>query len=56
MTDFVKDYGEDRILSNLKTLMAPFDLSEDFSFPEKPLNYYSNIEYFELKTSESCMQ
>lgn len=46
MTDFVSEVDEDRILSNLKILIQPFDLDED-SIPEKPLNYFEKINLIE---------
>ena len=47
MTDFVEDSDENRILSNLKTLMQPFDFSEESQVPDKPLNYFEKINQIE---------
>lgn len=47
MTDFVEDSDENRILSNLKTLMQPFNFEEEPQVPEKPLNYFEKINQIE---------
>ena len=49
MTDFVEDEDSDenRILSNLKTLMQPFDFVEEPQVPDKPLNYFEKINQIE---------
>ena len=47
MTDFVEDSDENRILSNLKTLMQPFDFVEEPQVPDKPLNYFEKINQIE---------
>lgn len=47
MTNFVKDSDENRILSNLKTLMQPFDLDAQMVAPDKPLNYFEKINQIE---------
>lgn len=46
MTDFVSEVDEERILSNLKILIQPFDLGE-INIPEKPLNYFEKINIIE---------
>ena len=46
MTDFVSEVDEDRILSNLRILIQPFDLGE-INIPEKPLNYFEKINIIE---------
>lgn len=46
MTDFVSEVDEDRILSNLKILIQPFQLGE-INIPEKPLNYFEKINIIE---------
>lgn len=47
MTDFVEDSDEDRILSNLKTLMQPFDSIDQTVVPDKPLNQFDKINQIE---------
>lgn len=47
MTDFVEDSDENRILSNLRTLMQPFDLDAQMVAPDKPLNYFEKINQIE---------
>lgn len=47
MTDFVEDSDENRILSNLRTLMQPFDLDAQLVAPNKPLNYFDKINKIE---------
>ena len=47
MTNFVEDSDENRILSNLKTLMQPFDLDAQMVAPDKPLNYFEKINQIE---------
>lgn len=47
MTDFVEDSDENRILSNLKTLMQPFDFDAQMVAPNKPLNYFEKINQIE---------
>lgn len=47
MTDFVEGSDENRILSNLKTLMQPFDLDAQMVAPDKPLNYFEKINQIE---------
>lgn len=46
MTDFVSEVDEDRILSNLRILIQPFDIGE-VNIPEKPLNYFEKINIIE---------
>lgn len=48
MTDFVEESDEDRILSNLKTLMQPFDFNDQTVAPDKPLNYFEKINQIEI--------
>lgn len=47
MTDFVEESDEDRILSNLKTLMQPFDFDDQTVVPDKPLNQFDKINQIE---------
>ena len=47
MTNFVEDSDEDRILSNLKTLMQPFDFNDQTVVLDKPLNYFEKINQIE---------
>ena len=47
MTNFVEDSDENRILSNLKTLMQPFDFDAQMVAPDKPLNYFEKINQIE---------
>lgn len=47
MTDFVEDSDENRILSNLITLMQPFDFNDQTVVPDKPLNYFEKINQIE---------
>lgn len=47
MTDFVEDSDENRILSNLRTLMQPFDFNNQTVVPDKPLNYFEKINQIE---------
>lgn len=47
MTDFVEDSDENRILSNLKTLMQPFDFDSQTIVPDKPLDYFEKINQIE---------
>ena len=47
MTDFVEDSDENRILSNLRTLMQPFDFDAQMVVPDKPLNYFEKINQIE---------
>lgn len=47
MTDFVEDSDENRILSNLKSLMQPFDFNEQTVVPDEPLNYFEKINQIE---------
>ena len=47
MTNFVEDSDENRILSNLKTLMQPFDFDAQMVAPNKPLNYFEKINQIE---------
>lgn len=47
MTDFVEDSDENRILSNLRTLMQPFDFNDQTVVPDKPLNYFEKINQIE---------
>ena len=47
MTDFIEDSDENRILSNLKTLMQSFDFNEQTVVPDEPLNYFEKINQIE---------